>query len=161
MWFQRRPARIVVAKRESSRDPSVLSAIEVQRSLSEGAPATPWPLRREDHEAMDMLAMYFARAIPVPTDEGRVTIRESAGNGGPQLELYVPVLSAKNPIAVLARDWHADGAGLEASLFFFGAPDGRLAAIVSKLGFVARKDNDAVGVTVFQSKRISFRKRAS
>ena len=139
---------------------SILSRTEVQRSLAGGAPATPWLLRKEDRQAMDMLATYFARAIPVPTPDGRVTVRESLGHGGPQLELYVPVLSSKNPVAVLARNWHS-GQDLEADLFFFGAPDGRLASIVKKLGFLRRDDVPNTDVSVFRAQQRLPQKRAS
>ena len=110
---------------------------------------------------MDALASYFEKAIPVPTPEGRVSISETAGHGGPQLELYVPVLSSRNPVAILARDWHPEGSGLDTSLFFFGATDGRLAAMVARLGFVPRTDRNETGVTIFRSETGKFKKRAS
>ena len=161
MWFRSRdktpqPA----APQEPVLDRSMLSRVEVQRSLANGAPPTPWPLRRQDREAIDALATYFARAIPVPGEDGRVRTEESFGYGGPQLELYVPVLSEKTPVAVLVRNWHSSG-DLEADLFFFGAPDGRLAAIVKKLGFKKRDEPETAHVTIYRIAREFPRKRAS
>lgn len=161
MWFRdksqppaNRPSIEVTLER------SVLSKIEVQRCLANGAPPVPWTFRDEDHEVMKKLATFFSRAIPVPTTEGRVVTRESFGYGGPQLELYVPVLSEKSPVAVLIRNWHS-GDDLEADLFFYGAPDGRLATILGRLGFIERNDVDASAGPVFRQRSNVSRRRAS
>ena len=161
MWFRDR------AQPQSSELPtepklerSVLSKIEVQRCLSSGAPPVPWTLRSEDHHAMDELAKYFSKAIPVPTLEGRVLIKESFGYGGPQLELFVPVLSEKSPAAILIRNWHS-GDDLEADLFFYGATDGRLATILNRLGFIKRSDVEASAGSVFRQRQPAARQRAS
>ena len=152
MWFRQRKQRPAnVAAPELKDESSILSRVEIQRSLANGAPPVPWPLRKQDREAVELLATYFAKAIPVPTDDGRVRVRETAGHGGPQLELYVPVLSSKTPVAVLVRNWHMET--LESDLFFFGATDGRLAAVISKLGFVRRNEPENSQVTVFRNSR--------
>jgi len=161
MWFRDRAQQ---QGNETSPEPklerSVLSKIEVQRCLSNGAPPVPWTLRSEDHEAMDQLAKYFSKAIPVPTPEGSVLIKQSFGYGGPQLELFVPVLSEKSPAAILIRNWHS-GDDLEADLFFYGATDGRLATILNKLGFIKRSDVDTTAGSVFRQRRPPARQRAS
>jgi hypothetical protein len=136
-----------------------LSRLEVQRALSNGAPPTPWDLRAEDREAIDLLARYFAQAIPVPTTDGRVRVVESVGHAGPQLAIYVPVLSDNTPVAVITRNWYS-GTELETDLFYFGALDGRLAAMVSKLGFNQRRAQEK-GVTVFQHVSAPPKRRAS
>ena len=161
MWFSNidrrarapEPAKLDLGK-------SILSMTEVQRSIVNGAPPVPWQLKPEDRETMQTLATYFAKAIPVPTEDGRVTVTETIGYGGPQLELYVPVLSCKNPVAVLVRNWHAAGS-LEADLHFFGAPDGRLAAILTRLGFKKRGDLHYSGTSVYQNAKPADHKRAS
>jgi hypothetical protein len=158
MWFTDGAIHIIRREKEAKLETSILSRLEVQRALTNGAPPTPWELRKEDREAIDLLARYFAQAIPVPTSEGRVRIVESVGHAGPQLAIYVPVLSDKTPVAVITRNWHSGGE-LETDLFFFGAPDGRLASMVSRLGFIPRRSNEK-GVTIFQHSRIA-RKRAS
>jgi hypothetical protein len=161
MWFRKRGNEAETnSAREPNYDRSILSRVEVQRAISNGAPATPWDLRKQDHEAIDRLATYFAKAIPVPTEDGRVRIVESAGYGGPQIELFVPVLSEKTPVVVLARNWHTSG-DLEADLFFFGAPDGRLAQIVKQLGFVQRHEPQPPQVIVYRNSLDIPRKRAS
>jgi hypothetical protein len=139
MWFSR--------EKQEKLEQSILSRMEVQRALSGGAPPTPWDLRDEDRESMDLLARYFAQAIPVPTPDGKVRIVESVGHAGPQLAIYVPVLSEKTPVAVITRNWYS-GRELETDLFFFGAPDGRLAAMVARLGFLPRRQQEK-GVTIF------------
>ena len=141
-------------------DISVLSTKSVQQSLSAGAPPTPWLLGKNDKEVMLALSAYFARAIPVPTSDGRVSIRETAGHGGPQLELFVPVLSSKSPVAVLARSWDPDAEDLEALLFFFGAVNERLSAIVAKLGFERHDGYDSRELIVFRNRRRFARQRA-
>lgn len=156
MWFRERRIDAVKRETEAKLEKSVLSRLEVQRSLGSGAPLTPWTLTRQDHDVVDLLSRFFAQAIPVPTPEGKVRIVESMGYGGPQLAVYVPVLSEKNPVAVLARNWHGDH--LVSDLFFFGAPDGRLAQIVGKLGFTPGGTLEA-GVSLFQQ-NIESRKRA-
>ena len=161
MWFRdRAQPQVNQLPEEPKLERSVLSKIEVQRCIANGAPPVPWKLRSEDHEAMDQLAKYFSKAIPVPTAEGRVSIKESFGYGGPQLELFVPVLSEKSPAAILIRIWHS-GEELEADLFFYGAADGRLATILNKLGFIKRYDVDASAGSVFRQRQPLKRQRAS
>ena len=145
---------------KSQNDTSILTRKEVQQLLGSGAPPTPWLLRSEDTEAMTVLSAYFARAIPAPTDDGRVTVRQSVGHGGPQLELFVPVLSTKSPIAILARCWDPGAEDLAANLFFFGAVNGRLASIVRKLGFERGDDAEYPDMTVFRNYRSFARQRA-
>lgn len=146
---------------ESINDISILSGKAVQRCLASGAPPLPWILRKEDREAMATLGAYFARAIPTPTSDGRVSVRETVGYGGPQLELYVPVLSSKSPVAVLARSWDTEAEDLEALLFFFGTVNLRLSTIVSKLGFERRHEEPKnAHLTVFQNRRRFARQRA-
>jgi hypothetical protein len=155
-----RNLRIAAIKRETEakREKSILGTIEVQRALANGAPPVPWPLSAQDRNAVDLLARHFAQAIPVPTPEGKVRIVESEGHGGPQLAVYVPVLSERNPAAVLTKNWRSGE--LETDLFFFGALDGRLAAMVSRLGFTDQRDAEP-GVTVFKKIHRHPRKRAS
>lgn len=145
---------------ESINDISILSSKAVQRCLSAGAPPIPWMLRKDDREAMSVLAAYFARAIPAPTPEGRVYTRETAGYGGPQLELFVPVLSCKSPVAVLARSWDTEAEDLEALLFFFGVVNPRLSGIVGKLGFERRDEEPNPHLTIFRNRRRFARQRA-
>lgn len=160
MWFRKRDKTAEVEPAEPIYERSILSRVEIQRAISNGAPPIPWALRKQDHEAISRLATYFAKAIPVPTEDGRVRAIESMGYGGPQIELYVPVLSEKTPVAVLVRNWHTSG-DLEADLFFFGAPDGRLAQIVKKLGFVQRNEPQPPQVMVYRNSNDVPRKRAS
>ena len=87
LFRDRAKAKVDQSPAEPKLERSVLSKIEVQRCLSNGAPPVPWKLRQEDSKAMEQLASYFAKAIPVPTAEGRVVVKESMGYGGPQLEL--------------------------------------------------------------------------
>ena len=145
---------------ESTNDISMLSSASVRRSLAAGAPPLPWLLRKEDKETMSALGAYFARAIPTPTSDGRVSIKETVGYGGPQLELFVPVLSCKSPVAVLARSWDSEAEDLEALLFFFGAVNGRLTGIVSKLGFERSDEPKDGDLTVFRNRRRFARQRA-
>ena len=146
---------------DSINDISILSGKAVQRCLASGAPPLPWMLRKEDREAMATLGAYFARAIPTPTTDGRVSVRETVGYGGPQLELYVPVLSSKSPVAVLARSWDSDAEDLEALLFFFGAVNLRVSTIVAKLGFERRDEEPQnTHLTVFRNRRRFARQRA-
>jgi len=159
MWFRKRRIEAVKRETEAKLESSILSRMEVQRALVHGAPPTPWELRPEDRDAIEVLARYFAQAIPVPTPEGKVRIVESVGYGGPQLAVYVPVLSEKNPAAVLHRNWHGHE-DVESDLFFFGAADGRLAQIVSRLGFIQLNSSEP-GVTLFQKPHALPRKRAS
>ena len=139
---------------------SVLSLKAVQLSLASGAPPVPWLLRREDAEAMALLSSYFARAIPTPTSDGRVSVKQTLGHGGPQLELYVPVLSTKSPVAVLTRCWDPGVEDLAARLFFFGAVGGRLASIVKRLGFEREDEPVDKSMTVFRNRRSFARQRA-
>jgi len=159
MWFRRKQRSTTPVVPESSDENAVLSEVEIQRSLANGAPPVPWPLRKQDHEAVELLATYFSRAIPVPTPDGRVRVVETLGHCGPQLELYVPVLSSRTPIAILVRNWHSTD--LESDLFFLGATDGRLAAVVKKLGFVRRDEPENAKVTVFHRGHEVSQKRAS
>ena len=146
---------------EATNDISILSSKAVQRCLASGAPPLPWMLRKEDREAMATLGAYFARAIPTPTSDGRVSVRETAGYGGPQLELYVPVLSSKSPVAVLARSWDHEAEDLEALLFFFGTVNLRLSSIVAKLGFERRDEEPQnAHLSVFRNRRHFARQRA-
>jgi hypothetical protein len=158
MWFTDRAVHIIRKEKQEKLEQSILSRMEVQRAVSNGAPPTPWDLRDEDRESMDLLARYFAQAIPCPTPDGRVRVVESVGYAGPQLAIYVPVLSDKTPMAVITRNWHG-GHDLETDLFFFGAPDGRLAAMVSRLGFLPRRQQEK-GVTIFRH-AAGTRRRAS
>src|SRR5687768_4245846 len=130
---------------ESVDESSVLGTKAVQRMLVSGAPPVPWQLKRGDREVMEVLAGYFARAIPTPYSDGRVSIRDTVGYGGPQLALYVPVLSSKSPVAVLARSWDAETEDLEAKLFFFGAVNKGVAAIVERLGYERHTGIDSPG----------------
>ena len=146
--------------KESIDESSILPAKSVQRMLVSGAPPVPWHLRREDRHAMEQFAEYFARSIPTPTSDGRVTVRDTLGYGGPQLALYVPVLSGKSPVAVLARSWDVETEDLEANLFFFGAVNPRLAAIAERLGFERHEGFDGPDRTVFRNRRRFARQRA-
>ena len=160
LFRARTPQKVDQPAAEPRLERSVLSKIEVQRCLANGAPPVPWKLRPEDAKAMEQLASYFSKAIPVPTSDGRVVVKESVGYGGPQLELYVPVLSEKSPVAVLIRNWHS-GDDLEADLFYYGAADGRLANILNRLGFIRRKDVDMMSGSVFRQRTPFPSKRAS
>ena len=149
-----------IPNKENVEESSILTGKAVQRMLVSGAPPVPWQLRREDRQAMERVARYFARAIPTPTTDGRVTVRDTTGFGGPQLALYVPVLSARSPVAVLARSWDAETEDLEANLFFFGAVNARLGGIVEKLGFERHEGYDGPDKTVFRNRRRFARQRA-
>ena len=159
MWFSEGAVHVIKREKIEKLEQSILSRIEVQRALANGAPQTPWDLRKEDRESLDLLARFFAQALPVPTPEGRVRIVESMGHAGPQLAIYVPVLSEKTPVAVITRNWHS-GTALETDLFFFGSLDGRLASMLARLGFVPRKAQEK-GVTIFQQMHAAGRQRAS
>jgi len=159
MWFTESAVHVIKREKNEKLEQSILSRMEVQRALSAGAPPTPWDLRKEDRDSLDLLARFFAQAIPVPTSDGRVRIVESMGHAGPQLAVYVPVLSDKTPVAVLTRNWHS-GKDLETDLFFFGSLDGRLATMLERLGFIPRTAKEK-GVTIFQQLRRPERKRAS
>ena len=143
---------------DATRGTSVLKRKAVLRSLVNGAPPAPWPLRSEDEAAIKMLQAFFARAIPNPTPDGRPFIRETLGYGGPQLELYVPIVGTKEPVAVVARTWNPASEALESQLFFAGAVAGRLADVVSRAGFeMIGPPNDA-GLTVFRNRRENARR---
>ena len=132
----------------------------VQRSLATGAPPTPWMLRREDRDAMEAIEWYFARAIP-NGPEGKPFIRESLGPGGPQLELIVPIISTRRPVAILGRIWEPASQALESVLAIFGAVEGRLAGVVAKTGFERASEPGNPEVTVFRNHRRFSRQRAS
>ena len=143
---------------DATRGSSVLNRKAVLRSLVNGAPPAPWSLRREDEAAMKMLESYFARAIPNPTPDGRPFINETLGYGGPQLELYVPILGTREPVAVVARSWDPVRESLESQMFFAGAVTGRLADVVSRAGFeLACTPNDG-GLTVLRDRREETRR---
>ena len=120
---------------QSNNGTSILEWATIQRCMENGAPPTPWMLRREDREAMATLEKFFARAIPNPEPDGRAHVEETLGHGGPQLELRVPILSTHRPVAVLARGWDHVSQALESNLYFFGATDGRLEKLITSLGF--------------------------
>jgi hypothetical protein len=147
-------------RHESVEESSVLGTRAVQRMLVSGAPPVPWQLRRGDREVMDLLAGYFARAIPTPTSDGRVSVRDTIGFGGPQLALYVPVLSARSPVAVLARSWDAETEDLETNLFFFGAVNKALSGIVEKHGYERHTGFEGSDKTVFRNRRRFARQQA-
>jgi hypothetical protein len=132
---------------------SILSKAAVQKALDEGAPRTPWGLGKDDREVMHRIQSYFARAIPVPDDEGRASIRETMGHGGPQLELYVPVLSSHNPVAILAVNWNSENNALESNVFFFGNVPRRLSDVVVKSGFDRVGGGSREGLDVFRKWR--------
>ena len=140
---------------------SVLPKKTVLASLASGAPPTPWMLTREDRNAAGMIENFFARSIPVPTSEGRTFTKETIGHAGPQLEVYVPIVSTRRPVAVLARNWDPGSGCLESNLFFNGAVDGRLAETVAKMGFERTDMFSERGFTVFRNRRGSFRRRSA
>jgi hypothetical protein len=140
---------------------SVLPRNTVLTSLASGAPPTPWMLTREDRNAAGMIENFFARSIPVPTSEGRTFTKETIGHAGPQLEVYVPIVSTRRPVAVLARSWDSSSGCLESNIFFNGAVDGRLAEIVAKMGFERTDLFSDRGFTVFRNRRGSFRRRSA
>jgi hypothetical protein len=148
-------------RHESVDESSVLGSKTVQRMLVSGAPPVPWQLKRGDREVMNLLARYFARAIPTPYSDGRVSVRDTVGYGGPQLALYVPVLSSKSPVAVLARSWDPETEDLEANLFFFGAVNKGLAAMVEKFGYERHSGFEGPDKTVFRNRRHFARQQAS
>ena len=137
---------------------SILTRHAVDSSIAAGAPPIPWMLRREDREAIAAIESYFARAIPNP--ESRPFIEESLGFGGPQLELKVPIISSKRPVAVIFRSWDPTGNVLESNLYFAGRVNGRLTAIASKAGFerIVFSDRHA---TVFRNPREAARQRSA
>ena len=54
MWFRQRKQRPAnVAAPELKDESSILSRVEIQRSLANGAPPVPWPLRKQDREAVE------------------------------------------------------------------------------------------------------------
>ena len=139
---------------------SILTRNAVERSIAAGAPPTPWMLRREDRDAIAALESYYARAIPNPTPEGRARIEESLGFGGPQLELVVPIISSRRPVAVIFRSWDAAANVLESNLYFAGRVNGRLTGIASRAGFdrIVFSDRHA---TVFRNQRGAARQRSA
>ena len=142
-------------------DRSVIANKSVQLSLATGAPPIPWIPSKDDAHAMVIIQRYFARAIPNPTREGRPFIEETIGHGGPQLELYVPIISSRKPVAVLVRDWDAGSRALVANLYFAGTVEGYLAEIVHSLGFEHSGGSSDGTLTVYRSRRGFFRQRAS
>ena len=141
---------------EPPADPGGTSVIHwktVQKSIGSGAPGTPWKLRREDREAMGYLESYFARAIPNPGEGNQAYIEETLGHGGPQLELHVPILRTRGPIAVLARSWSATSESMESKLFFAGAVDRSLATVVAKIGFESIPGSSDTEFAVFRNGR--------
>jgi hypothetical protein len=147
-------------RRRKSNTRSMLQMKTVQKSLAGGAPPTPWMLRKEDWHAMSTIETFFVHAIPTPGD-GRAFIQETSGHGGPQLELYVPVLSSRSPVAVLARSWDPATESLVSNLFFFGAVKNRLADVVARTGFELVASSGNEGVTVFRNPRKIFRQRSA
>jgi len=146
---------------DATRGTSVLQRKVVLRSLVNGAPPAPWALRREDEEAMAALEKFFARAIPNPTPEGRPFTTGTLGYGGPQLELYVPIVGTKDPVAVVARSWNPASETLESNLFFAGSVTGRLADVVSKAGFERAGEHSDEGFTVFRNRQEMARQRTA
>jgi hypothetical protein len=134
-------------------DASVIPNRTVQLSIATGAPPTPWIPSREDRQAMAKLERFFARAIPNPTKDGRPYVDEKLGHGGPQLELYVPIVSTHRPVAILARNWDPAIKALVANLFFSGAVQGRLGEIVRELGFEAATGTIDPDITVYRNRR--------
>jgi hypothetical protein len=141
-------------------DTSILSSRTVQLCVATGAPPTPWIPSREDRQAVTAIERYFARAIPNPTREGRPFVEETLGHGGPQLELYVPIVSSRTPVAVLARNWDPAVKALVSNLLFAGTVEGRLSDIVQKLGFEQTGGRPDGSVTVFRNVRGFVRQRA-
>lgn len=139
---------------------SILKAQTVQHYLSNGAPPLPWLLGQSDRESMDALAKYFARAIPAPDRDGKVFVMDTLGHGGPQLELFVPVLSSRSPIAVLARSWDVGSQTLDPTLFFFGVVNPAVLAIVAKLGFETQNESTDKTMMVFRNRKQTSRRRA-
>lgn len=142
-------------------DRSVIPNKAVQLSIATGAPPIPWIPSRDDSNAMATIQRYFARAIPNPTSDGRPFTEESIGHGGPQIELYVPIVSTRKPVAVLVRDWDPASRALVANLYFAGTVEGRLAEIVHSLGFDHSGGSSDGSLTVYRSRRGFFRQRAS
>lgn len=140
---------------------SILKAQTVQHYLANGAPPLPWLLGQSDRESMEALARYFARAIPAPDRDGKVFVMDTLGHGGPQLELFVPVLSSKSPIAVLARSWDVTSQTLDPTLFFFGVVNPAVLAIVAKLGFETHDESTDKTMMVFRNRKQTSRRRAS
>ncbi|MGK2961462.1 MAG: hypothetical protein ACSLFK_04855 [Gemmatimonadaceae bacterium] len=146
---------------DATRGTSVLQRKAVLKSLVNGAPPAPWVLRKEDESAMEALETFFARAIPNPTADGRPFITGTMGYGGPQLELYVPILGTRDPVAVVARSWNPASEVLESNLFFAGAVTGRLAEVVSRAGFERTSAQNDGGFTVFRDRQEMARQRTA
>lgn len=138
---------------------SMLEWATVQRSMENGAPPAPWMLRREDRETMATLEGFFARAIPNPEPDGRAYVEETLGHGGPQLELRVPILSTRRPVAVLVRGWDHVSQSLESNLYFFGATDGRLEKLIITLGFECK--GSTTEFTLFRNRHEFARRRSA
>jgi hypothetical protein len=155
------PSRVDNKRHGDNTDNSIIPDRTVQMSVATGAPPTPWIPSRDDHEAMKAIERFFARAIPNPTPDGRPFVQESLGHGGPQLELYVPIVSSHRPVAVLARNWDPVERALVANLFFAGSVGGRLAEIVRNLGFENTGTSRNGGLSIYRNRRGFFRQRAS
>ena len=155
------PSRVDNRRPGDRSDNSIIPDHAVQMSVATGAPPTPWIPGRDDHEAMKTIERFFARAIPNPTPEGRPFVQESLGHAGPQLELYVPIVSSHRPVAVLARNWDPVEKALVANLFFAGSVGGRLAEIVRNLGFENTGISRNGGLSIYRNRRGFFRQRAS
>jgi hypothetical protein len=139
---------------------SILKAQTVQHYLANGAPPLPWLLGQSDRDSMEALSRYFARAIPTPDKDSRVFVMDTLGHGGPQLELFVPVLSSKSPIAVLARSWDVTSQTLDPTIFFFGVVNPAVLAIVAKLGFETHDESTDKTMMVFRNRKQASRRRA-
>jgi len=146
---------------DATKGTSVLQRKTVLRSLVNGAPPAPWALRQEDEAAMAALEKFFARAIPNPTADGRPFTTQTMGYGGPQLELYVPILGTRDPVAVVARTWNPASEVLESNLFFAGAVTGRLAEVVSRAGFERGQSTSDGGFTVYRNRHDIARQRTA
>lgn len=141
-------------------DSSVIPSKFVQVSIATGAPPPPWIPSLDDRRTMTTIEKYFARAIPNPTKDGRPYVAETLGHGGPQLELFVPIVSAYRPVAVLARNWDPAENALVSQLFFAGTVEGRLGEIVRNLGYEQTGGSSSGSLTVFRNRRGFIRKRA-
>ena len=155
------PSRTENKRDGDNSDNSIIPDRAVQMSVATGAPPTPWIPGRDDYEAIKAIERFFARAIPNPTADGRPFVQESLGHGGPQLELYVPIVSSHRPVAVLARNWDPVEKALVANLFFAGSVGGRLAEIVRNLGFENTGISRHGGLSIYRNRRGFFRQRAS
>ena len=155
------PSRTDNKRDGDNTDNSIIPDRAVQLSVATGAPPTPWIPGSDDYESMKEIERFFALAIPNPSVKGRPFVKESLGHGGPQLELYVPIVSSHRPVAVLARNWDPVEKSLVANLFFAGSVGGRLAEIVRNLGFENTGISRNGGLSIYRNRRGFFRQRAS